>query len=231
MLVSVMMPTYNTVEYLIEAIDSVINQTYQDLELIVVDDGSTDLTPEAMKFYDNPKIKYVRIEHSGIAAARNECLRHVQGEIVAKVDSDDIAKPDYIKKSVEALLENNNIIHSKIILLRENVMRDLTGPLIDSVAMENKFMLDPNFNTYAITIVAWKKVYDDVGELDPTFEICEDTDWCARALLKGYKIKGYGFCEYIYRKHSKSATRNPKTKLERIEIVKKYKGEWLKCSQ
>lgn len=89
MLVSVIIPTYNRADLLIKAINSVLNQTVTDVEIIVVDDGSTDQTKEAVKAFEN-KVKFLRQDHNGPNAARNFALMEAKGEYIALLDDDDL---------------------------------------------------------------------------------------------------------------------------------------------
>ncbi|MFZ0427815.1 MAG: glycosyltransferase family 2 protein [Acidobacteriota bacterium] len=102
-LVSVMMPAYNAGRYLGGAIQSVLGQTYRELELIVVDDGSTDETPEIVSRFQDARVVYVRQENQGEAGARNTALEHVRGEYLAFLDADDEHLPDHISRTVEYL--------------------------------------------------------------------------------------------------------------------------------
>ena len=86
--VSVIIPTYNCDRFLPEAIDSVLMQTYQDYEIIVIDDGSTDQTCQVLEFYQN-KIRYFYQENQGSAVARNLGIKQAQGEFIAFLDADD----------------------------------------------------------------------------------------------------------------------------------------------
>lgn len=92
MKVSVIIPTYNREKYICSAIDSVLQQVYSCIEIIVIDDGSTDNTRKVLKKYSN-KIKYVYIKNSGPANARNVGMRMAQGEFIAWLDSDDLYYP------------------------------------------------------------------------------------------------------------------------------------------
>ena len=105
------MPNFNGSEYLDEAIQSVLHQNYNNIELIVVDDGSTDSSVHILKKYGS-KIKFITQSNSGAASARNVGMSHAKGEIIALIDADDIWHLDKISKQVEILLENNlNLVY------------------------------------------------------------------------------------------------------------------------
>ncbi|NOQ85501.1 MAG: glycosyltransferase, partial [Deltaproteobacteria bacterium] len=87
--VSVIIPTYNRAHTLREAIDSVLSQSYNDLELIIVDDGSTDETKVIVSSYI-PKLAYIYQERQGVSAARNRGIKHAQGDYISFLDSDDL---------------------------------------------------------------------------------------------------------------------------------------------
>ncbi len=91
--VSVIIPAYNCSVYLPEAIESVLTQTYTDIEIIVVDDGSTDDTPEVVAPYLD-RIRYIRQSNKGLPAARNTGIRASGGEFVALLDGDDSWLPE-----------------------------------------------------------------------------------------------------------------------------------------
>jgi glycosyltransferase involved in cell wall biosynthesis len=88
--VSVIIPTYNRVRYLGDAIRSVLSQTFTDLELLIVDDGSSDATEELVRAIADPRLHYARLEHRGISAAMNAGLRMARGAFIARLDSDDV---------------------------------------------------------------------------------------------------------------------------------------------
>ena len=106
-LVSVIIPVYNVLPYLREALDSVINQTYKNLEILVVDDGSTDGSGEVCDEYlSDPRVIVIHQENKGLSGARNTALDRMTGEYVAFLDSDDAFMPDMIEKMLDALLLN-----------------------------------------------------------------------------------------------------------------------------
>jgi glycosyltransferase involved in cell wall biosynthesis len=97
--ISVVIPTYNYARYLPEAIDSVLAQTYAPLEIIVVDDGSTDDTPQVLATYGE-KIRIIRQDNQGVAAARNTGVAAARGEYIALLDSDDLWLPRKLELQV-----------------------------------------------------------------------------------------------------------------------------------
>ena len=106
-LVSIIMPSWNTAKWIGESIGSVINQTYQNWELIIVDDCSTDNTDEVVQSYNDKRIKYLKNEvNSGAALTRNRAIREAQGEWVAFLDSDDLWAPQKLEKMLEFMTTN-----------------------------------------------------------------------------------------------------------------------------
>jgi glycosyltransferase involved in cell wall biosynthesis len=100
--VSVVVPAYNSADYTVETVQSVLGQTYGDFELIVVDDGSTDHTREAMQDFGD-RIRYLYKENGGACSARNLGIAESQGEYVACLDCDDLWLPEKLERSVAAL--------------------------------------------------------------------------------------------------------------------------------
>ena len=107
-LVSVIIPVYNMEKYLAETIDSVLESTYPEVEIILVDDGSSDNSVEiAQKYADNnSRIKCFTQQNAGAAAARNHAIRKAAGAYILPVDADDKIAADYIEKAVEVLIHN-----------------------------------------------------------------------------------------------------------------------------
>jgi glycosyltransferase involved in cell wall biosynthesis len=107
-LISAMMPAYNSEKHIVQAIESILAQTYKNWELIVVDDGSTDETPRIVSNYasNHKRIKYHRIDHGGRGVARIKCIELSAGKYIAVCDSDDISLPERFEKQV-LFLENH----------------------------------------------------------------------------------------------------------------------------
>lgn len=109
-LVSVIMPVYKVERYVGESIQSVLNQTFQDFELILLDDASPDTSAIEIAKFNDPRIRYLRHEtNQGVAMARNAAIRAASGSFIAFLDSDDIALPDRLAEQVQCLDENPNL--------------------------------------------------------------------------------------------------------------------------
>lgn len=120
-LVSVVIPTYNYGRYLGRAVQSVLDQTYQNWEVIVIDNHSTDNTDEVMANFSDPRITYLKIHNNGIiAASRNAGIRVAKGEWVAFLDSDDWWHPDKIKECHECCGKDFDVFYHKLKVIRQN---------------------------------------------------------------------------------------------------------------
>ncbi len=111
-LVSIIMPSWNTAKFIAESIQCVVNQTYQNWELLIVDDCSSDNTDEVVaSFLEDKRIRYFHNEkNSGAALTRNKALREAQGEWIAFLDSDDLWTPDKLEKQVSFMKHNGYVL-------------------------------------------------------------------------------------------------------------------------
>ena len=108
--VSVIIPCYNQGRYIDEAVDSVLSQSFQDFEIIIVNDGSTDeYTNQLLKAYNKPKTTVIHTENKGVSAARNTAIRNSTGEYILPLDADDKIEKTYLEKAAKILDENKNI--------------------------------------------------------------------------------------------------------------------------
>lgn len=105
-MVSVIMPVYNNEKFVSQAVQSVLNQTISDLELIIIDDGSTDGTRNVIESFSDERIKYHYQENAGPGAGRNNGMSLSKGEFIAFIDSDDMYKPNKLERQIEFLKEN-----------------------------------------------------------------------------------------------------------------------------
>jgi glycosyltransferase involved in cell wall biosynthesis len=109
-LVSVIVPVYNTEKYLTECIDSILAQTYQTIEVILVDDGSTDQSAEiaVQKSREDPRISVIRQMNQGVGSARNQGVKMAQGDYLSFIDADDWIEPDMIEQLVKSARRHNS---------------------------------------------------------------------------------------------------------------------------
>jgi len=175
--ISIIMPTYNREKIISHAINSVLNQTYTNFELIIVDDGSTDNTLSVLENYNTDKIKIVKsILNKGASHARNLGLNASEGEYIFYLDSDNDWHPNYLKGMVGAFLElpDADAIYSGQYLFRN--LND-AHPFAMRFSSFNKSMLK-NCNYIDINCFAHKKeVYNIIGGFDENLQRYVDWDY------------------------------------------------------
>ena len=108
-MISIIMTAYNCVQYIEEAIQSILKQTFRDFEFIIIDDGSTDRTKERIIEFKDPRIKFYSLDHVGRARALNFAVGKAQSPYIAFMDADDISMPERIEKQYNFLQQNQNI--------------------------------------------------------------------------------------------------------------------------
>jgi len=106
--ISVIIPTYNYAQFLPQCLDSIIRQNMPDIEIIVVDDGSTDNTPEVLTPYRD-RIKYIPKEHEGVNSARNTGIKNCTGEFIHFLDADDLVGDNYFISQLKFLKNNPDV--------------------------------------------------------------------------------------------------------------------------
>ncbi|UNY97885.1 glycosyltransferase [Zhouia spongiae] len=109
MKLSVVMPVYNGSEYLKEAMDSILNQSFSDFEFIIINDGSTDNTLQIIESYNDDRIFVIDQENKGLAVSLNIGLQYAKGKYIARMDADDIAHPDRFKQQLNFLKNNTDV--------------------------------------------------------------------------------------------------------------------------
>lgn len=180
-LVSVIMPLHNGERYLAEAIDSVLAQTHEPLELIVVDDGSTDGSGRVAREYGSA-LRYVYQVNAGQSAARNRGVDLARGGLLAFLDDDDYWSPDKLPRQVAAL-RNDPALEAVFGHVRQFMSTDLSP----EAARRNRFHAEimPGYVPGAMLIR--REAFDRVGRFDPSLRIGEFVDWHARATDLGLR--------------------------------------------
>lgn len=179
-LVSVVIPTYNMAEYINEAVDSVLNQTYKSIEVIVIDDGSKDNTKEVLKRYDSA-IKYIYQENKGASAARNTGVRISKGEFIAFLDADDIWLSGKLSEQMKLILSDNSIglvscsgyeigEEGKVIRLFQKTDYASKGKLLKMLCLKNII-------SGGSEALVRKECFDKVGRYDESLVSSLAEDW------------------------------------------------------
>lgn len=224
--VSVIIPAYNCEQFIGETLDSVLNQNYQDFELIVVDDGSRDGTANAISRYKG-RLTYIRKKNEGTSAARNTGIAAAQGEYVAFIDHDDTWLPEKLQEQV-TLLNHNKEIHlvfsdAYVIDEKGRRNRSLFEICPPHSGMVFKELLKDNFIP-VITAMVKKEVFKEIGLFNPEYRIAEDWDFFLR-VSERYPLAFINRPLAEYRIHSGSFSRHRDLILgEAITILNKYTG-------
>jgi len=182
--VTVIVPTYNRANLLPHAVDSVLAQSFTDFELLVVDDGSTDNTREVVDRYEDSRVRYVRRERGGISAAVNTGIWAASGELIARLDSDDVWLPELLEVQAAALdgAPSAGFVYAKgtpINLAGEPIEGQIVGrkPKFGDDAFASLLLADCTCN---ITIVARLQALKEAGLFDETLRMHEDWDMWLR---------------------------------------------------
>ena len=182
--------TYNRARLLKETIESVLKQTFQDFELIVVDDGSTDDTEKVLKSYGD-RVRYFRQENRGPSAARNLGIRHARASWISIQDSDDICAPNHLK-TLFGFVEKNP--DCGMVFANGNYLDD-PGPKGKTIIPREKSKrmaergveLADLFSTSIVRLQAAllsKEAFLSIGGLDETLRICMDLDLGFRFFMR-----------------------------------------------
>jgi glycosyltransferase involved in cell wall biosynthesis len=174
--VSVIIPAYNSEVFISETIDSVLAQTYRDLEIVVVDDGSTDNTRGVLQQYGDG-IRYIYQRNSGVSTARNTGISIATGEYIALLDHDDLWLPEKLEKQIKILDADPDtaLVYSDSYLM--DFSGKLLGRMFDSVQPHRGRVLAELFLENFIpclTVVIRKQVLDKVGLFRPDLCIAEE---------------------------------------------------------
>ena len=214
-LISVIVPVYNVEKYIHRCVDSIINQTYTNLEIILVDDGSPDRCSEICDEYANKdsRIKVIHQKNSGLSAARNAGLDICTGDYIAFVDSDDYLDIDYFQV-LESKRDNVDFIGCGFKRIKQNGTKDFVFMTNEDVCVSGKELLykyydDVLYNIGINPITVWGKLYKkEIWNRMRFLEgiIFEDMYLMPQILLSAPNIKFISYDGYNYREVDTSIT-------------------------
>lgn len=223
------MPTFNRAEYILEAIQSVLAQSFPALELVIVDDGSTDTTPGIIRALNDSRIRYILQDHRGVSAALNTGWRAARGEFIGRLDSDDRWLPDLLATLVPPLQEDSNVA---LAYGRAQWMDAQGNPLPNIAGTSEKFpghtlksLLYGDFVT-PMAVVINRKCLETVGGYDESLTANEDWDLWIR-LAEVYRFVYRDQVLAHYRVHSRNLThsgsgQNMHVIQDRIRVLEKF---------
>ena len=189
-LVSVLVPTYNDGARLGRCIRSVLDGRCRNVEVVVVDDGSTDNTAQVVAAFGDAAVRYFYKEHSGRPESRNVAIEKSTGDLVAWLDSDDWALPNRLCAQVDRFLDDPtlDIVHTDILMLDEAANLKQVRCYGDFTPEELPGLLMTGFSTVCPVVnsstMLRKRCYDLVGQYDPTFQRAQDYDFWIRCAAR-----------------------------------------------
>ena len=192
-LVSIIIPVYGGEKYLRGAIDSALDQTYKNIEIIIVNDGSTDSSEEIVNSYNDKRIRYFKKENGGVSTALNLGIKNAKGEYISWLSHDDVYFSDKIEKQIEALSKLNKDKRDKTILYSNWVLIDKDSKKFDEFRIEKRYdAMKLNYPLYPIlnciingcTLLIPKKCFYEVGLFDPKLRATQDYDLWFRMFPK-----------------------------------------------
>lgn len=197
-LISVIIPSWNAADFLPEALESIRAQNYAPLEIIIVDDGSTDCTAELIQGWSD--VRYLRQENQGPSAARNTGIDAARGEILAFLDADDLWTPDHIDRLLPSLLADPSPQFSWGTSRVLNRCIEPDGQFRWEVLHDSQPQFLIGSGLYRRT------AFEVVGRFDPALRFAEDVDWIATARQLGVAHIQIPELVLIYRKHEGGMT-------------------------
>mgnify|MGYP005844005933 CR=1 FL=1 len=228
-LISVIVPTHNRGHLIKRAIESILNQTFQDFEVIVVDDGSTDSTEEVIKKINNNKVVYVKHDsNKGASAARNTGIKNSRGKYIAFLDSDDIWLKDKLEKQLNEFnlsSPDTAVVHCGVQYIDYKTQQPLTQWIIREDVNKNIFN---NFGAApgTPTMLIRKDALLDVGFFDESIPSHEETELSMR-LAKKYKFALVDEFLVLALKNHSQITANPDLFIRGKEIIYEKHKDYL----
>lgn len=230
--VSVIIPCYNQGHLLGEAVDSVLAQTYSDFEIIVVDDGSTDCTPNVAAKYGD-RICYIRKTNAGASVARNLALDRSKGKLVALLDADDRWLPKKLEVQVPYFDKDKDLAlcFSGFYFFGSSFPQPLEVKMPDNQVLDIHDILLRTWDMQVPTAIFRRDVLNSVGHFNLGYDPCEDWDmWVRIGLHHKVAMCGYTLSEYRVSEGSLSSSSNARRMYAaRLKIHDSYKNIHHNC--
>jgi glycosyltransferase involved in cell wall biosynthesis len=208
-LVSIILTTCNRQNYLPQAVESVLNQTYKNIELLIVDDGSTDNTRDIVsKYLSDKRIKYFYQENQGVCLARNNGIKNANGNYLMFLDDDDIFFPYAVEKLLSSMKkqpENVKLVYGDLIYLYEkNKELHKEKQVFPKPKLLIGYVVGWAFSTIGLVMVKTQAI-KDIGMFDKNYEYSEDFELLSRIVFN-YDIAKIDIPIILYRRHESQKT-------------------------
>lgn len=226
-LVSICLPSYNHGAYIKECIDSILAQTHQEWQLIIVDDCSNDDSFQIIQSYSDHRIYTYRNKiNMGAETTLNECIKHAKGEFIAIINSDDSWYPQKLEFQIKAL-QNADICFTNAKIIGEDSLGPFGGnPKWDRIQWLQQLYYNGNCLCHSSVLVK-KEVYEKVGLYNPQYTQLPDYDMWVRMLVAGFKITLLEDKLVSYRIHDTNVSKITfnnifRNAIERAKILEHY---------
>jgi glycosyltransferase involved in cell wall biosynthesis len=220
--VSVVTSVYNGEAYLEECVNSILNQTFQDFEYIILNNGSTDRTPEILKSYSDPRLRIIHQENLGVPKSLNKGISLCRTDLMAHLDADDYVQPQWLEKHIEFMIQNPDVVicSSRYEELFNGKLYPQSFPLIENDHKIRKSLCFMNPIPHSFTTIR-KPSLLKAGGYDPKLIIAHDYDLWIRLLEEG---KGHNLNETlgVCRIHTASFS----SKKERTMVKEVFQVQW-----
>jgi glycosyltransferase involved in cell wall biosynthesis len=197
LLVSVVLPIYDGERYLAETIESVLGQTYSPVELIAVDDGSSDRSAEIAAGYP---LKLIRQENHGVAGARNRGLAESAGELISFIDQDDLWRPEKLERQAARLRDEPE---ADLCVCEMQVFAE---PGFDSARTQEPWRGGSRLATQLGLMLIRRELFERVGGFDPSYVTVNDAEWFLRANDLGASVTLLRESLQLYRMHGENTS-------------------------
>lgn len=218
--VSVVIPAYNAMNYLPKTLESVLQQTFTDFEVLIVNDGSSDQIVEWVDGVTDLRVKLISQRNQGVSTARNIGIGHAQGEYVAFLDADDLWEPTKLEKQVHYLADRSEVglVYTWTTLI--DTLGEPTGRVFASLVEGHvwKQLIENDMISTGSSTMIRRSCFDEVGVFDPSLAFAEDWDmWLRIAACYSFGVVKEPLT--FYRQHPNNATKNRQKMMQSLRIV------------
>ena len=223
---SVCIPLYNKANFIAETINSVLNQLFSDLEIVVCDDGSTDDSARIVAQFDDNRIKLIQQENQGASAARNRAIKESTGEYIAFLDADDIWYREHLSH-IEYLI--NNYKDAKLLATNYEIQMPGRKKRLPFFSKELGIGIIEDYFLASLSDAVMtcfnsavhRSVFDEIGYFDTAYRTGQDVDFEIKANLK-FKLAYHDQVSVTYHRETENNLAKSKLNLDRLKYIEAY---------